>query len=143
MKTLDKSNFINNLMLTRKHFVLLIIISLINYVGCYSYEQVRGSDIREELEQDNQRELYIVTKDYINYHFDCNMYSVKNDSLLGIGTFYQLNREMPFNGKIALNDITDIKIKNINTIGSIGMVLGLATILGLTIIIVSLVTYEY
>jgi hypothetical protein len=127
----------------KKYAIILIIGSFINYLGCYSYEQLRSSAIKEELEQNNHRELSIVTKDYIEYHFDSYMYSVKNDSLLGVSTFFQLNREVPFNGKIALNDITDIKIKNTNTIGSIGMVLGLLTIFGLTIIVVALASYEH
>ena len=44
------------------------------------------------------------------------MYTVVNDTLFGTGTLLRLNKEIPFQGNIATNDITDIEFKNTNII---------------------------
>ena len=129
---------INRHNIIKKYPAYFLLLSLINFLGCYSFEHIRGLEIREELEQDNRRDLTIVTKDYKEYHFESFMYTVVNDTLLGTGIIYHLNREIPFQGKIATNDITDIEFKNTNIIGSIGMVLGLLTVFGIIIIVIAI-----
>lgn len=132
MTSINKHNIIE------KYLVYSLLLSLINFLGCYSFEHIRGLEIREELEQDNRRDLTIVTKDYKEYHFESFMYTVVNDTLFGTGTLLRLNKEIPFQGKIAANDITDIEFKNTNIIGSIGMVLGLLTVFGIIIIVIAI-----
>jgi len=129
---------INEHTIRKKYAIYFLLLSLLNLLGCYSFEHIRGLEIREELEQDNRRDVTIITKDYKEYHFESFMYTVLNDTLLGTGKIHRLNKEIPFHGKIALNDITDIEFKNTNIIGSIGMVLGLLTVFGIIIIVIAI-----
>lgn len=135
--------FINENSIIKRYTVYFLLFSLINLMGCYSFEQIRGAEIKHELEQDNRRDLAVVTKDYNEYQFNSFMYIVVDDSLLGTGTMLQLNKKIPFQGKIAVNDITDIEFKNTNIIGSIGMVLGLLTVFGLIIIVIAISNDKY
>jgi hypothetical protein len=133
MTSINKHNIIE------KYIVYFLLLFLINFWGCYSFEHIRGLEIREKLNRDDsRRDLSIVTKDYKEYHFDSFMYTVVNDSLLGTGTVLHLNNELPFQGKIALYDITDIEFKDTNIIGSIAMVLGLLTVFGIIIIVIAI-----
>ncbi len=128
----------------KKYLVYFLVLSLINVLGCYSFEHIRGTEIREEIELDEgRRELSILTNDYKKYKFDSFMYTVVNDTLLGTGTLLWLNKETPFQGRIALNEITDIEFKNTNIIGSIGMVLGLLTVFGIIIIVIAISNDKY
>lgn len=127
----------------KKYLIVVVVISFLNYLGCYSYEHVRSTAIKEQLEKEDYQELHVVTKDYQEYRFDKNMYTIKKDSLLGIGVVVSYNRETPFQGKIALNDITDVKLYDTNVIGTIGVIIGLASILGLTILIIALAAHDY
>ena len=130
---------INEHTIIKKYVIYFLLISLINLLGCYSFEHIRGSAIKEEIaHDDSRRDLSIVTKDYNEYHFESFMYTVVNDTLLGTGTLLRLNKEIPFQGKIAVNDISDIEFKNTNIIGSIGMVLGLLTVFGIIIIVIGI-----
>jgi hypothetical protein len=136
--------FINEHSIVKRYTVYFLLLSLINLWGCYSFEHIRGTEIKEELAQDDgRRDLSIVTKDYKEYHFESFMYTVVNDTLLGTGKIHHLNKEIRFQGKIALNDITDIEFKNTNIIGSIGMVLGLLTVFGLIIIVIAISNDKY
>ncbi len=137
MTSINKHNII------KKYFVYFLLLSIINLIGCYSFETIRGIEIKNELERDNRRELTILTKDYKKYQFDSFMYTVVNDSLIGTGTLLRLNKEIPFQGKIAVIDITDIEFKNTNIIGSIGMILGVITVFGLIIIVIAISSDKY
>ena len=132
--------FINEHFIIKRYTIYFLLFSLINLIGCYSYEHMRGTEIREELEQENRRDISIVTKDYKEYQFNSFMYIVVDDSLLGTGTILRLNQQKPFQGKIAVNDITDVEFKNTNVLGSIGMVLGLLTVFGLIVIVIAVST---
>jgi hypothetical protein len=134
---------INKHDIIKKYLVYFLLLSIINFIGCYSFETIRGTEIKNELERDNRRDLTIVTKDYKEYQFDSFMYTVVNDSLLGTGTLLRLNKEIPYQGKIAVNDITDIEFKNTNIIGSIGMILGVITVFGLIIIVIAISSDKY
>ena len=143
MKTLDKNPFNHNPILSKKYFVFIIIILLFNYVGCSSFKNISGPAIREEVKKHNDIPLNIITKDYKEYQFDSYMYSVKNDTLSGVGKIIHLTKERSFNGKIAVTDIIELKYKSENIFGSLAIVLGIVSVALLAALTIALVTEDY
>jgi len=106
-------------------------------MGCHSFEPVSKSNIQEIFDSDKNYAVKLLTKDYTEYHFDGYMYSVKNDTLFGTGTKVQLNREVHFQGYIALEDIIEYKIKTSDTGASLGVVLG---VLAFAFVVLGIIT---
>ncbi|MGB5893486.1 MAG: hypothetical protein WBG58_04855 [Ignavibacteriaceae bacterium] len=109
-----------------KYIIYILIVSFAHFIGCHSFEPVSKSNIQELFESDKNYAVKLLTKDYTEYHFDGYMYSVKNDTLFGTGKKIHLNREEPFLGSIALDDIIEYKIKTSDTGATVGVVLGVA-----------------
>lgn len=140
---MNRSSLSNNLVLNKKHFVFLIIITFTNYIGCSSFKNISGPAIKEEINKHNDIPLNIITKDYKEYQFNSYMYSVKNDTLSGVGKIIHLTKESPFNGKIAVAEIIELKYKNENIFGSLGIVLGIVSVALLAALTIALVTEDY
>lgn len=93
----------------------LLILSLINYISCYSYQEIT----KEEF---NQTEEYVdlqvrTTNQYI-YQFDENNYTVMEDSIYGSGRIKLKNSNKHFEdytGSVYLEDIESIKFDKFNT----------------------------
>ena len=140
---MNRSSLSNNLVFNKKHFVFLIIITFANYIGCSSFKNISGQAIREEVKKHNDMPLKIITKDYKEYQFDSYMYSVKNDTLSGVGKIIHLKKESSFNGKIAVTDIIELKYKSENIFGSLAIVLGIVSVALLAALTIALVTEDY
>jgi hypothetical protein len=123
----------------RKILIGSIIISFINYIGCYSLEVINKNDIEENRFQlDISKELYLTTKDSLRYHFLPANFQIVDDTLYGKGSIENPSSTIPFQGKIAFIDITSFEQRTPDTIATIGLSVGIITVglvvLGLAIL---------
>jgi hypothetical protein len=83
--------------------------------------------IEEELESGTLHgDIYIITNDHNRYHFGEWGYHIENDTLYGKGLKINPNGEEPFDGKIAMDDISHFEVKEAETLATVGVVLGVA-----------------
>jgi len=125
-----------------KYTIYLLIFSFIHFLGCHSFEPISKSNIQEKFESDKNYAIKLLTKDYTEYHFDGYMYSVKNDTLFGSGRKVYLNREVPFLGAIALDDIIEYKIKTSDTFATVGLVFGVIAVAGLVFLLIVAASFQ-
>ncbi len=93
----------------KKVFISFLILTLINFIaGCYSFQPVNVTEYQRIEEEDGkQNEIYVITKDYQEYHFNSNFY-IENDTLFG--EVKVMVKELPFEGKFALGEIETIQV---------------------------------
>ncbi len=118
----------------KKIITLILLITLIPYLtGCYSLKEITT----DEIENGQKGKLIILSRDMVRYEFERNMYSVRADSLYGYGIRVNTDEEeLPFTGKVALNDITSIHLEQIDpfAMGCLGLgIISLAIIVGIAI----------
>lgn len=113
----------------RKILIGSIILSFLNYVGCYSLEVINKNDIEENRSQiDIGEELYIITKDSLRYHFLPANFQIVKDTLYGKGSIENPSSTIPFQGKIAFSDITSLEQRTPDTIATIGLSVGIIAV---------------
>jgi hypothetical protein len=56
----------------------------------------------------------LITKDNKEYQFDDGDYTINSDTLTGSGLSLSGNNEMPFSGKIALDDVTTFNLDKLD-----------------------------
>ncbi len=107
--------------------VCLLIILLFNYLACTTLNVASKDTIEEEVESGTLHgDIYIITKDNNRYHFGYWGYQIKNDTLYGKGLKINPNGEEPFDGKIAMDDISHFEVEEAEPLATIGLVLGVA-----------------
>ncbi len=110
--------------------VILLIIVLPYLTGCYTPQEIRNENIGDG----TRGKLIIRSGDLVRYEFGRNMYSVTADSVEGYGIRMNTGEEeVPFTGKVALNDITSAHLEQLDpyATGCLGIgILGLALIIG-------------
>ena len=107
--------------------IIFLVISLFNYLACTTLNVATRVSIEEEMKGGTLRsELYIITKDNNRYHFGDWGYQIVNDTLIGKGLKINPNGEEPFEGKIAMDDISHFEVKETDTMATVGLVLGIA-----------------
>jgi hypothetical protein len=84
---------------------------LLQFSGCNSMQKVTKDDF---LLTSEYRDLIVKTKDGVVYIFDEGNYSVKNDTIYGMGKSksmveYKIIYEQ-FEGSISINDVDEIRI---------------------------------
>jgi len=99
----------------RKKLVFLLLISISNYIGCYSYQAVSKEEFLSAKDKDASIRI-----DYKHtYLFSEGDYSINNDTLSGNGKLKGLKQSYEiyhdFEGDLALSDIKEIKLKKIDT----------------------------
>ena len=105
----------------------MLIIFLINYLACTSLNVASKESIEEDLASGTLHgDIYIITKDNNRYHFGDWGYHIKNDTLYGKGLKINPNDEEPFEGKIAMDDISHFEVEEAEPIATVGVVLGVA-----------------
>jgi hypothetical protein len=119
----------------RKPFIGFMITAMLNLIGCYSFQTVSPESINEHLSIDGSGAIRLMTRDYMEYKFNRSSYRVENDTIKGKGYVLQLNDEVPFNGKIALKDIIELKAEKLDAVASFGLFFGIA-IVGLILVFV-------
>ena len=94
----------------KKVFISFLILTLINFIaGCYSFQPVNVTEYQRIEEEDGkQNEIYVITKDYQEYHFSDSNFYIENDTLFGKVKI--MIRELPFEGKFALGEIETIQV---------------------------------
>jgi hypothetical protein len=111
----------------KKLTIIFLVISLFNYLACTTLNVATRESIEEDIKQGTlQSELYVITKDNNRYHFGEWGYQVVDDTLIGKGLKINLNGEEPFEGKIAMVDISHFEVKETDTMATVGLVLGIA-----------------
>ena len=122
----------------------LLIISFLNYNGCYSMETIPKSDLETgNAEIDFSKEIFIITRDRSNYHFLPGNYKIVNDTLFGQ---YPVKDQSSTKSKIIsipYDDIVNIKQEDIDEVNTAGFSLGIASIIvliGGVVLVIALIT---
>ena len=111
----------------KKISVCFLIIFLLNYLACTSLNVASKETIKEELDSGTLHgDIFIITKDNNRYHFGDWGYQIKNDTLYGKGLKVNPNGEEPFDGKIAMDDISHFEVEEAEPLATIGVVIGVA-----------------
>ncbi|MCK5467525.1 MAG: hypothetical protein KAI99_03425 [Cyclobacteriaceae bacterium] len=71
-------------------------------------------------------DIFIITKDNNRYHVGDWGYQIKNDTLYVKGLKINPNGEEPFDGKIAMDDISHFEVEEAEPLATVGVVLGVA-----------------
>jgi hypothetical protein len=122
----------------KKIFIYLLIIAFLNYLGCTSLNVVSTGEVKEKLESGTYyQELFLITKDNNRYHFGKWGYHIENDTLIAKGLKVNMNGEVPFEGKIPLEDISYFEVEELNTLSTVGLVLGIGA-LAITVLVLVL-----
>ncbi len=111
----------------KKISISFLIISLFNYLACTTLNVASKESIKEEMKNGTLRgDIYIITKDNNRYHFGEWGYHIENDTLYGKGLKINPNGEEPFDGKIAMDDISHFEVEEGDALATTGLVLGVA-----------------
>jgi hypothetical protein len=112
--------------MVKKYIVCFLILSVINFTGCYYSEVIRKSDFDEGKYQiDFKKELFCTTKDYTRYHYLPANYQIANDTLYGKGAIESSYPIKAFQGTVALNDIISFEQRKPDTGATIGLIAGI------------------
>ena len=126
----------------KKSFIGFMVLSILNLIGCYSFQSVSPELMNESISADGGDAIKLMTKEYIDYRFDRYSYRVENDSIKGNGFVLQINEEVPFNGKIAFEDIINLNVEKLDAVASFGLAFGVA-IIGLILVFVIEINKEF
>lgn len=115
----------------------ILITSFISYnIGCYSLQEIS----KEEFEaRTDKNEATLFTKDMETYQLNKSQYYIKADTIYAIGNkIVDGDNKIPFNGKIPLENVSVISIKESDGLATtflvIGIIAGAAIIAGVVII---------
>ena len=98
--------------MNKKLISSLLVIALLNLVGCYSLESVTVPEYQKIEEEDGKpNEIYVKTKDSQEYHFSASNFYIENDTLYGKEILFISEEELPFEGKFAFGEIESIELK--------------------------------
>ena len=118
----------------KKLTISFLIISLFNYLACTTFNVAGKESIKEEMKNDTlSGEIKIITMNHNKYHFGESAYHIENDTLYGRGLKINSYGSVPFKGKIALDNISHFKVKEVDALATTGMILGAAA--GMAILI--------
>jgi len=126
----------------KKSFIGFMVLSILNLIGCYSFQSVSPEIINESVSTDGSDAIKLMTKGYVEYRFDRFSYKVKYDTIKGNGYVIQLNDEVPFNGEIALENIIELNVEKLDAVASFGLAFGVA-IIGLILVFVIEINKEF
>ena len=91
----------------------ILVVALLNLVGCYSFESITVPEYKQvEEEEGKPDEIYVLIKDREKYHFLKDNFYIVNDILYGKGKLLLGDREELIDKKIALSDIVLIEVEN-------------------------------
>jgi hypothetical protein len=108
---------------------LILIISIINLIGCYSSEAVTLREYRKiEEEKGKPEKIYVLKGSNEEYHFAKSGYTIENDTLYGRGLKVVNHEKQPFEGKIPITDITSIELSEFDAGTTVLVILGIAAL---------------
>ena len=121
----------------------ILVIALLNLVGCYSFQSVTVPEYKQvEEEEGKPDEIYVLTKDGEKYHFLWANFYIVNDILYGKGKLLLGDREELIDKKIALSDIVLIEVENVDLGDTCLLAGGILLGVGLIFFIIFAATYE-
>jgi hypothetical protein len=121
----------------------ILVIALLNLVGCYSFQSVTVPEFKQvEEEEGKPDEIYVLTKDGEKYHFLKHNFYIVNDILYGKGKLLLGDREELIDKKIALSDIVLIEVENFDLGDTCLLSGGILLGVGLIFFIIFAATYE-
>lgn len=127
----------------KKISVCFLIIFLFNYLACSTLNVASKETIEEELESGTLHgDIYIITNDHNRYHFGEWGYHIKNDTLYGKGLKINPNGEEPFEGKIAMDDISHFEVEETDPMATTGVILGVAAFALLVFGIIAVISFN-
>ena len=91
----------------KKTISSIIVIALLNLLGCYSYESVTVSEYKEIGVEDKPNDIIVETR-FSRVHFAESNFYIDNDSLVGI----IIEKEVISGGKFPLSEIEAIQTKS-------------------------------
>jgi hypothetical protein len=115
----------------------ILIVAILNLVGCYSSEFITGPDF-DKIEKDAPRSIRVVTKDAEEYHFSQPNFYFVEDTLYGKEKLAQ--SEELVTRKIALSDIELIEAESFDLgdtcLYSAAITFGVSAVIALVVIII-------
>ena len=123
--------------MNKKLISSVLIIALLNLVGCYSLQFVTVPEYKQiEKNEGKPDEIFVMTIYGQEYYFtDANFY-IENDSLYGKGILFTSEEDLPFEGKIALKRIESFKMELYDQSKTIWIIVGSVAFLLLGILII-------
>lgn len=122
----------------KKITTYILFFSFLHLVGCYSFETITYSEFEEVMKtEDAPKDIFIKTFDSKKYHFSQKMFTLEGDSININGTIVLNDKEEPFTGKIAQENIKSIELKNFSTGKTIIFVSSVAVGVTLFVLLVS------
>ena len=118
----------------------ILVVALLNLLGCYSSELVNVTEYKQIEEEDKSDDIRVITI-YSEYYL--SDFYIENDTLYAKGKEILYNKEKPFDGKIALSDIESIQFEYLNGVTTALAVLGIVAILFVGVIAVVIATGGY
>jgi len=122
----------------KKISISFLIVFLFNYLACTSLNVTSKETIKEEVDSGKlHNDIFIITKDNNRYHLGNWGYQIKNDTLYAKGLKVNPDGEEPFEGKIAMDDISHFEVEEGDALATTGLVLGITAIAALIIGIIA------
>ncbi len=118
----------------------ILVVALLNLLGCYSSELVNVTEYKQIEEEDKSDDIRVITI-YSEYYL--SDFYIENDTLYAKGKEILYNKEKPFDGKIALSDIESIQFEYLNGLTTAPAVLGIVAILFVGVIAVVVLSGGY
>jgi len=97
--------------MNKKLISSVLVITLLNLVGCYSLESVTVLEYQKIEEEDGKpNEIYVKTKDSQEHHFSESNFNVENDTLYGTGKLLRSTEAITFEERISISEIDSIEL---------------------------------
>jgi hypothetical protein len=97
--------------LYKKQISILLVVALLNLVGCYSFESVTVPEYKQFVEEEGKPdEIYVKTKDIQEYYFSESNFNVENDTLYGTGKLLRSTEAITFEERISISEIDSIEL---------------------------------
>jgi hypothetical protein len=92
----------------------ILVVALLNLMGCYSSELVNVTEYKQVEEEDKPDDIRVITKDSQEYHFSDSNFLIDSDTLYWKDILHLSKEELPFEGKFALGEIKSIQLKEVS-----------------------------
>jgi len=114
----------------------LLVIAVLNFVGCYSTEIVSPNQYKEyEFSGGAPSDILVKMNNLKEYRFAKGKYSIKADSLYGNGfemvNYFEGTYAVSFEGTIPLSQIESIQYEENNTTATTFLVLGIIAVVAI------------
>ena len=97
--------------MSKKLISSILVIALLNLVGCYSFESVTVPEYKQFVEEEGKPdEIYVKTKDIQEYYFSESNFNVENDTLYGTGKLLRSTEAITFEERISISEIDSIEL---------------------------------